>query len=356
MKGTATLFTQICILFSLLFATASCKTVYTFESLSPAKYTLPQGVDTVLIVCGVPPAVWSDTAQCSSPIKKAEIVDAEIKFPFVTTSILYSEMNKYGFLPAKLHKYILEAERIPALADSLCRANNTNAIMVLSSISYKRTDKLYADGEKLYVVKQYIDEYTNDPDLFADSTTLVTATCQWTFVTPNGNSRQFETITTSPYWGKPNDISLSMSYNPIPGDRQTCFAAASDLSFKMVGELTPSWIKVNRFLFYSQKKSFLNAMDMISLNQWNEARALLSSIFENGRTRNKVHAALDMSLSFEKEGDIDAASIWCSKALDILDSAKFLKFEREYAKELFNMLEIRKNEIARLDKQMNKRQ
>lgn len=329
--------TQICISLAFLIATASCHSLYSFETLMPAKYTLPGNIDTLLIVSGVRPNNWTDSTYISNDFLREGIVFIDNRITLVVPTIAYTELNAYQYIPVKVHNKIIDSEIVPYIADSLCSAYHANAILLLDSLDLKITHTP--------VRPDNLENYNNQDEYYIKSN--ATGRCKWALISRTGHRREFEPYNKS--------IEGASDLFELKTHRVISYEISKELATQMAADLTPSWTKIERFAFYSHNRKFIDAIDLLEQENFKASRDLLYSIYENSHKKNRFRAAIDISLTYEREGNIDAAAIWCSKALDILDEFHGMKSEKEYCNELFGMLEARKKDLLRLDRQMTKR-
>lgn len=328
---------------SALFSLISCKSSHTFEVLSPAKYTLPQNLDTLLIVCCTNGKVYSDTSSMTNPIAIKRITDSESKIPLILCSILHIQMNKDGFIPTKVYKRVLPFDSLASYSRIVCRNTNSKGILALKDVNYQRIIK----------VVNYSDSFP-----LATAITDVSGSAYLAFMTPDGTCADMTPIKLNVEWYSdgPNP---ETAVGRAPSSTETTYSFASVMADSIASELTPVWKTVERYLFVVPSSKFATTAEFIDKAEYDMARRILFHTYDHDRSKNKLRAALGLSLVYEMEGNIDTAAIWCSKAMDIIDSRKSLARsvcrDKEYVNNLFRELQNRKKEIAILDKQMNRK-
>lgn len=333
---------QVALSLVALFSLASCRTAYHFEALTPAYYTLPQNIDSVLVVNTCPPTLWTDTSAYDKK-SAAIIAHAEKHMPMMLGTMMSNFLNQESFLPSKIYPKTISFEELKDTAFYLCRNNNANALLVLKDMDYKvkSTAKKKESG-----LPRWMEPIYNLSD-------IAYIKASWVLMFPSGASKNFEIISDSIV------LDIDCNYSDIelliPAPRERIFYAASRVCDVFTSQITPYWRTCNREIFFSHKNKFTDAMIAIESNKWEDAKKILHEIYLNDNKKNKIRAALDLSLAYEREDDIDASLIWLFKAQELLDNKhRFIKHEKEYAKNLLPLLLKRKEEIKKLDKQMNK--
>lgn len=323
-----------------VFAASSCRTHQIFEVLAPATYTLPSSIDTMLIVCCDEPQVWTDTNTIADPAVRARIANSERRLPSIICSVLYAQMNSDGYIPVKFYNKVVPFEQLPYLANRLCRETNTNCILAQKNVNYTRSIEVINAGIAVFIGQ-----------------TVVKGSSGFSFMTPDGNYMDFapveynDTVFTEAY-------SVKAAAGKSPSSDESIFNFGMEVADQLASMLTPGWRQEHRWLFALPSYRFASIADLIEKSQYDEARELLYNVYDNGRRRNRLRAALDISLTYEMEGNIDMAAIWCSKAMDIINNDKEFENvvcrEDNYVNNLFAILQKRKTEILLLDRQMKK--
>lgn len=323
-----------------LFTVSSCRSHQTFEVLAPATYTLPPSIDTMLIVCCSEGQVWTDTSNISDPAVRARIANSERRLSNIICSVLFAQMNNDGFIPVKIHNKVVPFELLPSVAGHLCRENNTNCILVQKDVDYHKTIEVINAGIGLFIGQ-----------------TTVTGSANFAFMTPDGAYMDFKPI-------EYNDTVFTEAYSvkaaagKSPSSDESVFNFGMEVADNLASMLTPGWRQERRWFFSLPSYRFASIADLMEKSKYDEARELLYNIYESGRRKNRLRAALNISLTYEKEGNIDMAAIWCSKAMDMINNDKAFEKavckDENYVNTLFAILEKRKQEILLLDRQMKK--
>lgn len=320
----------------------SCRTAYHFEALTPAYYTLPQNIDSILIVNACPPTIWTDTSIYDQKTA-ATIVHAEKHLPKMLGTILGNNLIQDSFLPCKIYAKTISFEMLKDTAFYICHDYNADALLVLKDMNYKVSTTAVKTNPQTpkWIEPTY------------DITDIAHIKASWTLMFPSGANRDFEEISDSVICRVECEFPYMNECLPTP--RERAFWASSRICDVFTKQLTPYWRTCNREIFYSHKNNFTDALLAIESSKWEDAKKILHDIYLTDRKKNKVRAALDLSLAYEKEDDIDAALIWLFKAQEVLDNIQgSLRHERQYAKNLLPLLQKRRNEVKKLDKQMQK--
>jgi hypothetical protein len=133
---------------------------------------------------------------------------------------------------------------------------------------------------------------------------------------------------------------------------------ADNVGVRTADMLIPVWQRVYRRIYVTTDPRSTAASSWVDKNKWQEARNLWVDIYMNDKSApERVRAALNVALSYEREDDSQQAALWCSKALDLIEAAspdvmKSLASEQRHANAMFNYLVERMNQQATLDKQM----
>ncbi len=133
---------------------------------------------------------------------------------------------------------------------------------------------------------------------------------------------------------------------------------AEDVGNKTAEMFIPSWARVRRIIYTTTDKEFTSASTWVKSGDWDEARNLwIEAYTSTSKKATRIHAALNIALSYEREDDTVQASMWCSKALDDIETlssreAENLAQEKNMANQMFKYLMERTEQKADLDKQM----
>lgn len=333
------IFTVI-IAFTILVSLFSCRSHQTFEVLVPAPYTLPHSIDTMLVVCCNEGMVWTDTSAIAKPEERTQVANSELRIPAVMGSVIFSQMNGDGFIPVKLYSKVTPFEHLPSVADILCRESNTNCILALKDINYNKEAYVLKGGMGFYYCQ-----------------TVVKGSADFSFMTPDGEYMNFKPVE---YFDTvfTVDYSEKDALENAPTCNESTFSFCTSVADQMVSLITPGWEQEHRWIFALPSYRFATIANLINSGSYPEARELLYRLYENGRRKNRLRAAINISLTYEMEGDINMAGLWCSKAMDIINSNKKLERsvcrDENYVDTIFSSLEKRKREILTLDRQMRR--
>ncbi|MDO4462165.1 MAG: DUF6340 family protein [Bacteroidia bacterium] len=342
---TKTLLLPIILIIGSIITLSSCRSSYRFDTLKPAPYTLPKSVDTILIANCVPSTIWSDTSKFDKKLAN-DIVNSEKHLPKMLCTMASTTISQDMYLYSKIFTRSISLSNLCELADTICSTNNCDAILALRDLEYKVECDTTIVSNTLNETHFYV-EYK----------------AQWCMVFPNGIYKDLDIIADTTAF---NDLHLFLKNGEVVMNEyydnnivsqvnpmRYAYLASEDIADNLSAQLTPAWETKERTLFYTPCFNFQSSLEAIKNNDWEKARATLYSIYEKDRTRNKIRAALDLSLSFEREDNIKAALIWCFKAQDLIKNNKSTM--GEYAKDLSASLEKRLAELKKLDKQMQRK-
>lgn len=326
-------------------ATVSYKTVG-FDVLRPADYTMPSWADTVLLANGVATPVCNDS---TIPAGDAGFAKNMWVYTRGLVTAMFDEMktnfNESGYISLR---YIDRPQTItPQLVDSLLKGHPHTVILAL--------DKLECNSS-LRVSGSVIDEDNNSVegclDIVARTSsrlTLIASPYSRMSLSPRADTLIFSSCgatTAEVVRGFPI---LSIRYKEQGRETGKQYA----------GSLLPTWQRVYRSLYVTNSQEMNSAATWVEQNEWQEAKNLWASIYDGKKkTPEKVRAAINLATAAEREDDPVEASMWCSKALDLIEKADAktaakLKQEKSRAENMFSYLLTREKEKKQLDKQMN---
>lgn len=338
------------------------KTV-TFDVLRPAAYTLPAWVDTVLIVDGavspvvvdstVPPADMADAAEgradwlCSELCRTmaatinrsgyvvAKAVNAPTATDWSVTRTVYGE----AYADALYARRALTMGRI----DSLLRGTRKTIILNLTelrSVSTIEATNAVVNGETQIC-----------GDIVAATTTRME-------LVSSADSRfpmeaRHDTLHFTACDPDPHNVA-----NLLPPLHTRYTEQAGNVGRLHADAFIPEWQTVRRSLYVTNASDMLAAAAWVDKGEWTEATNLWNRVAtESASLPDRVRAMLNMALSYEREDDPARASMWCSKALDAIESApakeaQKLTDEKARADAMFAYLLHRAGQKETLDAQM----
>lgn len=326
-------------------ATVSYKTTG-FDVLRPADYTLPSWADTVLLANGVAKPVCNDS---TIPAGDAGFAKNMWVYTRGLVTAMFDEMktnfNESGYISLR---YIDRPQTItPQLVDSLLKSHPHTVILAL--------DELECDS-RLRVSGSVIDEDNNGVEGCLDIVsrtssrlTLIAAPYSRMSLTPRTDTLIFTSCgatTAEVVHGFPI---LSIRYKEQGRETGKQYAEC----------LLPTWQRVYRSLYVTNTTEMSSAATWVDRGEWQEAKNLWASIYDGkAKTPEKVRAAINMATAYEREDAPVEASMWCSKALDLIEKADAktatkLAQEKRRAESMFAYLLTRAAEQKTLDKQMN---
>lgn len=325
-------------------ATVSYKTTG-FDVLRPADYTLPAWADTVLMVDNVfAPACYDSTVP---PADANFLANKETYVRSVATSMfdeMKSNFNESGYIKLRYlaHPHTLTLSAI----DTLLKGHPSTVILSLdeleSSALLKITGKTTTeDGEIIGCLD--IEAHTKT------RLTLLASPHQRMSLEPRNDTLTFTSCGASTADVVRGFPSLANRYKETGRETGRQYAAS----------LLPTWQRVYRALYVTNSTEMSSAATWVEQEEWDEAKNLWLSIFNGkAKTPEKVRAALNMATACEREDNPVEASMWASKALDIIEQSDAktqakLKPEKTRGENMFNYLLNRQKEKKLLDKQMN---
>ncbi len=320
--------------------------VVDFDVLRPADYTMPSWADTVLIV---------DNA--STP----ECVDSTMPYDYITNIVspntarlvgqyvahaLTKDFKQSGYMVMREagDRYInLTSGRI----DSLLSGHPSTVILSLDDISCKS------------VLRMAGKEYDEESGEMLSCIDIVGETkTQMSLITaPFVKQRLSERTDTIIFRSCDTSIAYIATHYPSLVSRYQ--QQGTDVGHKYAEALLPSWERVYRSLYVTTTQDMVAAATWVEQGDWDEAKNLWTRAATEAKKKpERVRASLNMALAYEREDNPAAASMWCSKALDIIEScdsktAAALSSEKKRAESMFSYLMQRITEKNDLDKQMN---
>ncbi len=327
---------QILSIFTLSACSTASYTSYNIEQLRPAYYTLPSTVEKILVVNCAEQGEVSDILISN---KRSDQTAYLRRIPDMACAVLSAEINSSDFKHASTENRHWNFERMLQKSDSLCSANEADLILALRDYDYK--SKL--EGGK----------YPSEGMICVSLLGIMRS--QFVLVTPSGISSELEERNDTLEWSF-CDTSEEAVIQRLPQYNEVYFHTAENVGEECAKQLTPTWQTVNRYMLSSDARKMQDAVRWAYNENWDNARDLWVENFKVAVGADKARTAYNIALYYEHEGDIDEASIWCSKALDLyhLKPGKKMKSELELAQNLFDSLVKRQEECKILDKQMGR--
>lgn len=320
---------------------SGCTSVYTsavrYETLTPAKYTLPQFVEKVVVLNATEPTLKVDVTQLYLNGKPQSSVSHNYELTQRYTQTIVNELNKSGYITAEVDTLNYRSNWLTDNIASICEAHAAQAVISIDTLNvYIKSD--ISNSEGFYFV-----DY------------IITIKTSGTFHLADGSYKKFEPSFTGALNYKTDEYStlqdctkdINKQFNDDILNNAIIFAQ----------DLVPTWEEVSREYYSGNNVSFIAAAEWVSKGNWDEAKNIWGNMYQNTKDINSARAALNIAISYEYNGDIENAAIWCAKAIDRSKLAKakeFDKDEQSYFDNYFKLLLKRKNDIEILDKQMKK--
>jgi hypothetical protein len=148
--------------------------------------------------------------------------------------------------------------------------------------------------------------------------------------------------------------SINHSLSGFPSFAEATYSIGEYLASGYIDHLAPHWEEVHRRLFTSGSMNFLNATEWLNKGNWEEAGKIWNYIYKTGSKKAKMKAALNLAVAFERNGKINEAVDWASKAYTVLaqkNSEGNSGFKR-YIIDFYRQLSIEKMERKKLEQQL----
>ena len=131
----------------------------------------------------------------------------------------------------------------------------------------------------------------------------------------------------------------------LPSDNETVAAAGWTSGQNYGFRIAPTYVWVNRTFFGTGNERLKEAKLLVKADQWNKATKTWERLFE-GDTEDKIkaRAAYNLALAYEREGNLEAAIRWQSKAARHWPKGRVVTYGAT--------LEHRRQEALRLEEQM----
>lgn len=325
-------------------ATVSYKTTG-FDVLRPADYTLPSWADTVLLVNSVATPVCNDS---TIPAGDAGFAKNMWVYTRGLVAAMFDEMrtdfDESGYI--RLRGIGRQLTLTPQLVDSLLKGHPSTVIISLDELtcnsSLQVSGSVMTEGEE---VEGCLDIVSRT----ATRLTLIASPHSRMGLEPRTDTLIFTSCGATTEQVVRGFPILAMRYREQGRETGKQYAAS----------LLPSWQRVYRSLYVTNSQEMRSAASWVDDGDWGEAKNLWASIYDgSAKTPEKVRAAINMATAYEREDNPVEASMWCSKALDLIDKADSkttakLAVEKTRAERMFEYLLARAQEKQTLDKQMN---
>lgn len=325
-------------------ATVSYKTVG-FDVLRPADYTMPSWADTVLMVDNVVTPVCTDS---TVPPGNTNFLSNQEAYMRSMALGMFSEMrsnfNESGYMHLRCltHPQRLTTQTI----DSLLKGHPHTVILSLDALASSAV--LRTSGKQI----------TEDNEILG-CLDIVTQTRSRLTLIASPYSRVDLTPRTDTLTFSSCGVTTAEVVNGFPTLANRYKEQGQETGRQYAECLLPTWQRVYRSLYVTNSQEMNSAATWVEQNEWQEAKNLWASIYdEKTKVPEKVRAAINLATAAEREDDPVEASMWCSKALDLIEKADAktaakLKQEKSRAENMFSYLLTREKEKKQLDKQMN---
>ncbi len=331
-------------------ALSSCASVsykvVDFDVLRPADYTMPAWADTVLVVDNTANPECVDSTMPYENIRQLVSPSTARLVGQYVFHALTKDFNQSGYMVMREagDRYInLTSDRI----DTLLASHPSTVILSLDAIGCKSA--LRFGGS----------EYDEESRLTLNCIDIVCETKTQMSLITAPYAKQALSQRTDTIIFRACDTSMAYIATHFPSIVSRYQQQGTDVGHKYAEALLPSWERVYRSLYVTTTQDMVAAATWVDQGDWDEAKNLWTrAASESKKKPERVRASLNMALAYEREDNPTAASMWCSKALDIIDScdsktAEELSSEKKRAESMFDYLMQRMLEKNDLDKQMN---
>lgn len=325
-------------------ATVSYKTTG-FDVLRPADYTLPAWADTVLMVNNVVSPVCNDS---TVPVGDAGFERNIDTYMRSVSTAMFREMaanfNESGYMHLR---YMPQPQRLTTqLIDSLLKGHPRTVLLSLDYLecnsALRVSGGVMNEGDEIWGCLDIVSRTTSHLSLIASPYSRI------------GLNERTDTLIFSSCGPTTADVVKGF---PILLTRYR--EQGRETGHQYAASLLPTWVRMYRSLYVTNSQDMRAAAAWVDKDDWEEAKRLWISIYEGrSKTAEKARAAINMATALEREDEPVEASMWASKALDIIDkadakTAKTLDLEKARAERMFEYLLARAKEKQTLDKQMN---
>jgi hypothetical protein len=115
--------------------------------------------------------------------------------------------------------------------------------------------------------------------------------------------------------------------------------------------LVPHWEQVQRMYYKSGHTELKQSEKLILEGKWLEAAEIWKANISNKNKKIAAKSMFNMALASEMEGQLDAAIDWAVKSYHVFGEEN--KLHAENCKEYIRILSVRKQDIKRIEKQLN---
>jgi hypothetical protein len=341
-------FSKVLVGFSILFLFSSCtKLLYTsIDVLKPAKVTFDPQKNNLLIVNNTveqPDDYGHKNAYLGEKAKN--LTQKTDSLPLFCLSVLNDGISNTGFF----NDVNLEFESVNNSADFF-------NVQVLSTDNITRLSKKYNANvilslDRLKVNDQVREYYSKDY-----STYYVTLDArlesQWSLHYP-GNSQYGSIIFRDTLFWDGESSFRQRALSQLPDRAAALFDAAVYVGNNMVKRLIPQWEKADRYFFENSNKSMKQGYDSLVYKNWEAAISIWDEALPTSKVRIQALLAHNIAVTYEILGDIDNAISYAQKSLEYFELSQILNYRYyELAERYLIILQIRKNELNMIDKQL----
>ena len=326
----------------IVFAFSGCKSIVStstsYEYLTPAYYTLPDNIDSVLVASCVTEPPMPDTSSVYLTLttlltdSSSYTNNSVAALPSQICNVVANKVNESKYLSMKIENRIWHLRQLRTKSDSICKANGVDAILALL-----RTD-LIASSEL-------------DDNEITFSSILTT---KFSVVYPDGNIDFLETQTdTLQLLVKPeNGESIQ-----IPINYQRYYPVAEFTGLNFANKLIPMWdTGFRKIIELVSSTASSEGVRLAYDGKWDQAKNLWLQIYDGKTDLERFCAAFNLGVYYDMIDRPFEASHWYSAALDIIekhkDREKYVSYER-LAEQYFGEAIKRMKDLEILDQQMN---
>ncbi len=201
-----------------------------------------------------------------------------------------------------------------------------------------------ADG--LIVLDMFSCFYSSNSEL---GTANVVTSNIWSVVNAEGKLLdRFAQIDTL-YWDQTDETGTYKKYK-IPDKKSAISLAAGVIGQNYSRRFLPGWTTVSRDIMATGNSDLQKAANLALKNKWKEATPIWEKYLNSPKRLHRLVSTYNMALSNEMDGNIDRAIELVAEAAK-LSSGYFSKPENESVRKYASVLEIRRNEIKKLNQQ-----
>ena len=212
----------------------------------------------------------------------------------------------------------------------LCSDHQADAIIILENFSSRDTldideisrvkrlprlgdrigvETLYPQGDKIAQKSQW-------------ASLTVIARAMWRMYIPSEQRIVDEiTITDSVIW-EVTDKKRENLTKQLPSLGTAIGYAGYSSGSRYASRISPVWLTVSRYLYFSGNKDIKNTANLIKQNRWEEAAGIWSKYTGSPDNKIAAYVTFNMAVKNEKEGKLADALEWANKSLEYLNSTK----------------------------------